>query len=165
MSWFEILLFIIALMVMLVGFVGIILPVVPGVPIIFGAAFLYAILTDFETIGGQTLVVFALLTIASLLLDWLTAILGVKKMGGSKAGIIGALIGMIAGLFLPGVGIIGFIAGAFIGACMFELLFGQKAKGALRAGLGSFIGFLAGGLIKFIIGSAMILIFVWRVVF
>jgi uncharacterized protein YqgC (DUF456 family) len=165
MSWLEITLFIIALIVMLIGLVGIILPILPGVPLIFGAAFFYALLTGFTTINSQILIIFALLTIISLFLDWLATALGVKKMGGSRAGMFGAFVGMIAGLFLPGVGIIGFIVGAFVGAFLFELLIGKEARDALRAGLGSFIGFLAGGLLKFVIGSVMIGIFIWHILF
>jgi len=165
MTWFEIVIFILALLVMLVGLAGIILPVIPGVPIIFGAAFLYALLTDFATISSQTIIIFAVLTVLSLLLDWLATAVGVKKMGGSYIGMIGAFVGMIVGLLLPGVGIIGFVIGAFVGAFLFEWLISKKAQVALRAGFGSFIGFIAGGLLKFVIGVAMIGLFVWEVLF
>jgi len=165
MTWFEIVIFILALLVMLVGLAGIILPVVPGVPIIFIAALLYALLTDFATISSQTIIIFAVLTVLSLLLDWLATAVGVKKMGGSYIGMIGAFVGMIAGLLLPGVGIIGFVIGAFVGAFLFELLISKKAQVALRAGFGSFIGFIAGGLLKFVIGASMIGVFVWEVLF
>jgi uncharacterized protein YqgC (DUF456 family) len=84
-------------------------------------------------------------------------------MGGSKAGMFGAFIGMIVGLFLPGVGIFGFVIGAFIGAFLLELLVNKESQKALKAGLGSFIGFLVGGVFKLVIGAAMIGIFVWHV--
>ncbi len=165
MSWFEILLFILTVAVMLVGLAGVVLPIIPGVPIIFGAALLYALLTGFSTISGQTLIVFAILTVASMVLDWAASVMGVKKMGGSYAGMIGAFIGMIVGLLLPGVGIIGFIIGAFVGAYAMELLINKDSRVALRAGLGSFLGFLAGGLMKFVIGAIIIGVFIWQVLF
>ncbi len=165
MDWLEIILFISALLIMIVGLLGVILPVVPGVPMIFGTALVYAILTDYADINSKTIILFGVLTIVSLILDWVATAFGVKKMGGSYAGIIGAFLGMIAGLFLPGVGIIGFIIGAFVGAFLFELLINKEAKKALKAGFGSFIGFMAGGLIKFVIGAAMIGIFAWNVLF
>jgi uncharacterized protein YqgC (DUF456 family) len=165
MPWYEIVFFILALIVMIVGLIGIILPVLPGVPLIFVAAFLYGLLTGFKSIGGQTLIILGVLTVVSLIMDWLASILGMRKMGGSKVGMFGALIGMIAGLLLPGVGFIGFIIGAFVGAFVFELLVCKETRIALRAGLGSFIGFLAGGLIKFVISVVMIGIFIWRVLF
>jgi len=165
MSWLEITLFIITLVVMIVGLAGVFLPVLPGVPIIFGAAFLYALITGFSTISGQTLIVFAILTIVSLGLDWAASIIGIKKMGGSYAGMIGAFMGMIVGLLLPGVGIIGFIIGAFIGAYAMEFLVNKNSRVALRAGLGSFLGFLVGGLMKFVIGVIIIGVFIWQVLF
>ncbi len=165
MSWFEILLFILTVAVMLVGLAGVVLPIIPGVPIIFGAALLYALLTGFSTISGQTLIIFAILTVVSIVLDWAASVMGVKKMGGSYAGMIGAFIGMIVGLLLPGIGIVGFIIGAFVGAYAMELLINKDSRVALRAGLGSFLGFLAGGLMKFVIGAIIIGIFVWQVLF
>lgn len=163
MDWLEIILFIIALIIMVVGLLGVILPFVPGIPMIFGAALVYAILTDYSDINSRIIILLGAMTIVSLVLDWVATAFGVKKMGGSYAGIIGAFLGMIVGLMLPGIGIVGFIVGAFVGAFLFELLVNKEAKTALRAGLGSFIGFIAGGLIKFVIGAAMIGIFVWNV--
>jgi uncharacterized protein YqgC (DUF456 family) len=165
MSWFEIIMFIIALMLMIVGMAGIILPLLPGVPIIFAAALLYGVATGFAQVTGQVILIFAILTAISLLLDWLATVIGVRKMGGSYLGMLGAFIGMIAGLLLPGVGIFGFIIGAFIGAVLFELLIGKTSKQAMRAGLGSFIGFLIGGVLRFAIGAVMIGIFIYRVLF
>jgi len=165
MSWFEITLFIITIAVMLFGLAGVILPLIPGVPIIFGAALLYALLTGFSTISGQMLIIFAILTVFSIVLDWMASVVGVKKMGGSYAGMIGAFIGMVVGLVLPGVGIIGFIIGAFVGAYAMELLINKNTRVALRAGLGSFLGFLAGGLMKFVVGVIIIGVFVYRVLF
>jgi len=163
MSWGEITLFAIALLVMLIGQIGIILPFLPGLPLIFSAALVYAILTDFTSLNAQTIIVFGILAIISLILDWIAAALGVRKMGGSYYGMFGSFAGMIVGLMLPGVGLIGFIFGAFIGAFVFEMLMGKESKAAFRAGLGSFIGFLAGGVLKFVLGASMIGVFVWKV--
>ena len=165
MTWYEIIYFVIALAVMLFGLAGTILPIIPGVPIIFVAIVIHTLLTDFSVISGQTIVVFAVLTAASLLLDWLAGSLGVKKMGGSAAGMIGAFVGMIAGLMIPGAGLFVFILSAFAGAVVFEMLAGKESKTALKAGLGSFIGFLAGTVIKFAIGVVMIVYFIWMIIF
>ena len=165
MTWYEIIYFVIALAVMLFGLAGTILPIIPGVPIIFVAIVIHTLLTDFSVISGQAIVVFAVLTVASLLLDWLAGSLGVKRMGGSAAGMIGAFVGMIAGLMIPGAGLFVFILGAFAGAVVFEMLAGKESKTALKAGLGSFIGFLAGTVIKFAIGVVMIVYFIWMIIF
>jgi uncharacterized protein YqgC (DUF456 family) len=165
MTWYEIIFFILALIVMLVGIAGVILPVLPGLLLILGAAVVFAILTGFQYIGIKTLIVFAALTAFSLAMDWVAAFLGVRRMGGSKAGMIGALVGMIAGMLIPGVGIFGFIIGAFVGAVVFELMIGKESRAALKAGLGSFIGFLFGGLLRFVVGVAMVGIFLYQVLF
>jgi len=163
MSWGEIILFIAVLIVMLIGQIGIIIPVIPGVPMIFAAALVYAIITDFAAVSVNTIIIFGILAVLSLVLDWVATAFGVKKLGGSYFGILGSFLGMIVGLLIPGVGLVGFIAGAFIGAVLFEMLLGKESRTALRAGLGSFIGFLAGGILKFAIGAAMIGVFVWKV--
>ena len=165
MTWPLIVIFILAVLVMLVGMLGIIIPVLPGVPLIFAAALIYAIITGFTQITGNIILIFAILTIASLVFDYLATVLGVKRMGGSVWGMIGAFVGMIIGLMIPGVGIIGFIIGAFVGAFLLELLVGKTSRQALRAGFGSFIGFIVGGVFRFIIGAVMIGIFIYRVIF
>ena len=124
---------------------------------------IYTLLTDFSAISGQVIVIFAALTVLSLLLDWLAGSLGVKKMGGSWAGMVGAFVGMIVGLMIPGAGLFIFIIAAFAGAVIFEMLAGKESRIALKAGLGSFIGFLAGTVIKFAIGVVMLVYFVWKV--
>ena len=165
MTWYEIIYFIVALIIMLFGLIGTVLPIIPGVPIIFIAILIYTLLTDFAAISGQVIVVFAGLTVLSLLLDWLAGSLGVKKMGGSTAGMVGALVGMIVGLMIPGAGLFIFIISAFAGAVVFEMMAGKESKTALKAGLGSFIGFMAGTVIKFAIGVIMMVYFVWKVLF
>lgn len=164
MPWYEIVYFVIALIIMLFGMVGILLPVVPGIPLILAAAFIYGVLTNFADINGNLLLIFTGLTLLSILLDYLATMFGVKKMGGSNMGVIGALVGMIAGLLIPGVGIFGFIIGAFLGAFLFEILLGKSGKDALRSGFGSFIGFMLGGLLRFVIGAVMIGMFFYNVI-
>lgn len=165
MTWYEVIYFVLALVVMLFGLVGAVLPIIPGVPIIFAAMVIYAVLTGFATISGQTIVIFAVLTAASILLDWLAGSLGVRKMGGSTAGMIGAVLGTIVGLLIPGAGLLIFILSAFIGAVVFEMMAGKKSRTALKAGLGSFFGFLAGTVIKLAIAVFMIVHFVWSILF
>lgn len=165
MSWLEIIFFILALIIMLVGLLGIVLPVLPGVPMIFGAALLYGLITGFEVITGRIILIFAVLTAISLFLDWLATVVGVKKMGGSYFGMLGAFIGMIAGLMIPGMGVFGFIIGAFAGAFLFEIILGKNSRQAVRSGFGSFIGFIVGGVLRLVIGALMIGIFVQRVLF
>ena len=148
---------------MLFGLLGSILPVIPGPPIIWCASLLYAIITDFEKISQGYLVTFGLLTAFVVLMDYLAGIYGAKKLGASRWGMVGAVVGLVIGVVvgtLPG-----FIIGPLVGAVSFELLIGREFKDAFKAGLGTFIGFLAGTFMKLLISFIMISVFVWAVLF
>jgi len=154
---------VLALLIMLFGLVGILIPVLPGAPLIFLAALGYGLLTDFSDLAITALIWLGALAAISLLLDWLPGILGVKKYGGSILGMAGALAGMAIGLVifsLPGL-----ILGSFFGAVAGEMLSGKNSQQAMRAGLGSLVGFFVGTVFKLIIGVVMVGIFVWQVVF
>ena len=156
-------LFILTLLIMLIGLAGTILPMLPGLPIMWLGAFIYALITGFEKIGWTFLGVFALLTVITTLLDYVANLYGAKKMGATRWGILGAFLGMLIGLFAGG--LVGLLLGSFLGAILGEILGGRKGSQALKAGVGTFLGFLGGTLIKFVIGCAMIGIFLWRVLF
>ena len=160
MSFLEILLFVVVLIIMIVGLAGVILPVLPGIPLIFGAAVLYGILTGFEEITLHLILIFAGLTIFGLVVDYLANYFSVRKMGGGRAGALGAVIGLIVGIFL---GLVWIIVLPFVLAVVFELIAGREGRKALTAGFGAFVGLLFGGLTRFIIGCVMIGIFVWTV--
>ena len=162
MTSMEILLFVVVLMIMIVGLAGVILPVLPGIPFIFGAAVLYGILTGFEDINVYLILIFAGMTVFGLVVDYLANYFSVKKMGGGRAGAIGAVIGLMIGIWF---GLIWIIVLPFLLAVAFELIAGKYGRQALKAGFGAFVGLLFGGLTRFIIGCVMIGIFVWRVLF
>ena len=144
----EILYAVICSLLMVVGFIGIFAPVLPGIPIAWLGLFIYAIGTGFERISLTTTIVFAVLTALILLLDFLAPMLGAKKFQASKLGVLGAFIGLIIGvLFL---GFWGIILGPFLGAFLFELLARRQPKGAAKAALGTAVGYLAGALVKVI---------------
>jgi uncharacterized protein YqgC (DUF456 family) len=163
MDVWTILLFIGTLLIMLVGLAGVILPVIPGVPIIWLGVFLYGLFTGFAEINWNILGIFAVLTGFTIILDYVANLYGAKRMGATRWGILGALFGMLVGLFTAG--LIGLLVGSFVGAVLGELLAGKTGGRALRAGIGTFLGFLGGTLIKFIVGCIMIGIFLWKVLF
>lgn len=162
MTFPEILLFVIMLIIMIIGLAGVILPVLPGIPLIFGAAVLYGILTRFQEINLQLILIFAGMTVFGLIVDYLANYLSVRKMGGGKAGAIGAVIGLMIGIWF---GIVWIVVLPFALAVVFELIAGRETRQAVTAGFGAFVGLLFGGLIRFIIGCVMIGIFVWTVLF
>ena len=125
---------------LLAGLAGCVLPVIPGPPLSY-VALLFLQASGFADFSTRFLVVAAIITVAVTVLDYLIPMLGAKRWGGSKAGMTGAMIGLIAGLFVPPAGI---ILGPFLGAVTAELISGRDTDAALKSGMGSLIGFLAG---------------------
>ena len=162
MTFLEILLFVVVLIIMIIGLAGVILPVLPGIPLIFGASVLYGILTGFEEINLQLILIFAGLTAFGLIVDYLANYFSVKRMGGGRAGAVGAVIGLLIGIWF---GVVWIILLPFALAVAFELIAGRETRQALTAGLGAFVGLLFGGLTRFIIGCVMMGLFVWAVIF
>ena len=162
MTFLETLLFVGILIVMLVGLAGVILPVLPGIPLIAGAGLLYAIVTGFEEIDIGIILIFAACTVIGLVIDHIMNYFSVRKMGGGRAGAVGAVIGAFIGIFIHWLAI---IILPFVLAVLFELIAGKQYKHAVRSGFGSFVGIVLGGLTRFTIGCVMIGIFVWAVLF
>ena len=162
MTVLEILLFVLALLVMIIGLAGVILPILPGIPLIAGAGLLYAIITGFEKITLEIILVFAACTAIGLIIDYVANYFSVRKMGGGRAGAIGAVLGAFIGIFIHWLAI---IILPFVLAVLFELIAGKQYAQAVRSGFGSFVGIVLGGLTRFTIGCIMIGIFVWAVLF
>ena len=132
-----------------VGLLGVVLPILPGIPLAWLGLFIYAIGTGFERISIATVVVFSILTILALLLDFLAPMLGAKKYRASKLGVFGAFLGFTVGIFV--LGFWGIILGPFIGALLGELIAGRRPRQALGSAFGTFLGFVAGTLFKIIV--------------
>jgi uncharacterized protein YqgC (DUF456 family) len=130
---------------MIVGILGCLLPVLPGPPLSY-AGLLVLHFSRFADFSSTFLITWGCVTVLVTILDYVVPIWGTKKFGGSKSGMWGAGIGLVAGIFfLPPIGI---IIGPFAGAVIGEALSGKNTSSSLRAGLGSFLGFLAGVGIK-----------------
>lgn len=137
----DIALAVIAAILLLTGFFGSILPVLPGVPLSWIGLLLlhFSVYADFSvTFLSVSFAVMALITA----LDYIIPVWGTKRFGGTRGGVIGSSVGLVAGLFFMPVGI---VAGPFLGALIGELINSPKeTKKALRSATGSFIGFLLG---------------------
>ena len=108
-----------ALLLVLVGVAGTILPAIPGLPLVFAGMLLAAWAGDFQQIGGWTLLVLAILTLVSIGVDFLASAAGARRVGASRLAVIGALAGTLVGLFF---GLVGVFAGPFVGAVVGELV-------------------------------------------
>lgn len=141
----DILLYVLAGLCLLLGFVGCFLPVLPGPPVAYVGLLLLQATERFQFTVGQ-LMAWGLLVIVVQVLDYLTPILGTKYSGGSKWGNWGCALGMIAGIFLFAPW--GILLGPFLGALVGEMLAGKVFTDALKAGVGAFIGFLVSVVLK-----------------
>lgn len=149
-------LWILSIALMLVGAAGIVLPALPGVPLMFAGMVVAAAIDDFQRIGWITLTVLGLLTLLAVLVDFLASVMGVKRVGASRRAIWGALIGTVVGLFM---GLAGLIFGPFVGALVGELSVHGRLDQAGRVGIATWVGLIFGTLAKIAIAFAMLGIF------
>jgi uncharacterized protein YqgC (DUF456 family) len=146
------------LVLIAVGLVGLLLPAVPGSPLIVLGIAAIAWADGFARIGAGTLLVVALLGLLSWATDAVAGVLGARTMGASRWGVIGGVVGLLAGLPF---GLPGLIAGPAIGAAALEYYKDPDARRAAKAGLGIFIGFVVGTAAKFAIAVTMLGIAAW----
>ena len=147
------LLWVLAVVLVLVGVAGTFLPALPGTVLVFAGLLLGAWADDFTRVGWPTLVLLGVLTVLSYAVDFLAAAFGVRKFGASRRAAVGAALGTMLGLFF---GLPGLIAGPFVGALIGEIWARRGFEGAGRAGLGAWLGFLLGAVIKLAIVFAMV---------
>ena len=136
---------------MVAGFVGSFLPMLPG-PSLSYVGLLLLQFTGSAPFTLSFLVVWAIIVVAVMLLDNIIPAYGTKKFGGSAYGVWGTVIGLVAGMFFPPIGIVmGPLLGAFVG----ELVGGQSSDRALKSAFGSFVGLLSNILLKAIASGLM----------
>jgi uncharacterized protein len=156
-------LWVLAILLIVLGLAGAVLPGLPGPLLVFAGILTAAWADDFARIGVWTLLLLGMMTAAAHLVDLVSAAIGVRRAGASRRAVAGAGLGALAGLFfgLPGV-----IIGPFVGAALAELTVRPDLRGAGRAGLAAWIGFIVGSIAKLAIIVAMLAIalvsFVWR---
>ncbi len=150
-------LWILAAALVVTGFVGVIAPVLPGAPLVLAGLIVAAWAENFAYVGWPTIVILALLTALTYVVDAVASAVGVKRVGASKQAIWGAVIGTTVGVFF---GLVGILLGPFIGAVAGELLVTRDAKQVGRAGVAAWIGFIMGTLGKLALMFTMVGIFV-----
>ena len=148
MEW---LLISLGVILIILGIIGSIAPVLPGPPLSFIAILLLQFREE-PAFTWNFIIWWAAITIVVTLLDFVIPSLGTKRYGGSKLGIWGCFAGLIAGFFFAPIGL---IVGPFAGALAGEILSGKDFNRAFKPALGSFVGFLAGIVIKLIAAAMM----------
>lgn len=151
--------------VMLLGVAGSILPVLPGAPLAFGSLLLAKIL-NFSEISWWVVGIFGFLTIIGVVLDYVVPVATTKKMGGSKYGVYGLILGLIIGIIFSPFGFVSIIIAPFLGALIGELIYDrQNHKRAVKAAAGSIIGYFLTSGYGMALCLSMLVVFLLKDVF
>ncbi|MDN7240464.1 DUF456 family protein [Planococcus sp. N028] len=154
----EIIGWILILLFFVIGFVGLIYPIIPAVLFIFGGFVVYGLFFDFADLPWWFWAIQILFVVLLFGADAVANLVGVKKFGGSKAGLWGSTIGLIVGPFV--IPIVGILVGPFLGAIIAELLFNRSTlKQSVKSGVGSVVGFVTSVFTKGIIQIIMVALF------
>lgn len=128
---------ILSLLLAVIGIIGCIFPGLPGLPINYIALLVFQY--RFHAYSTNFLIVWAVITLVVLLLDYYFPIWTAKRFGATRAGITGSILGMLIGMVIPPVGM---ILGMIIGAVLGDILSGKKPHEALKSGFATFAGTL-----------------------
>jgi uncharacterized protein YqgC (DUF456 family) len=153
MSATDLLLWLIAALLVLIGLAGVVLPALPGIPLVFGGLLMVAWLDDFQRIGGVTLAVLGALAVLAWLIDFAASVIGAQRVGASPLALLGAAIGTVVGLFG---GLIGLLFAPLAGAAIGEFIARRDALQAARVGLATWLGMLLAAVAKVAIAFMML---------
>jgi uncharacterized protein YqgC (DUF456 family) len=149
----DVALIIIALVVGIVGLLGVVVPVLPGTIFSYiGLVCVYIISDGYVSVNQ--LILWGVVAVVAILLDYILPGYFSKLFGGSKAGITGATVGTFLGIFF---GVPGIVFGPFVGAVAGEML-GAKIpfEKALKVGFGSMLSFVVGTGVKLVAAVYML---------
>ena len=152
MDW-TIFWWLLAVLVIIAGLAGTIIPALPGIPLLFGGLLIIAWVGDFKVVGWPTVIVLVVLTVIAWLVDLLAGALGARRLGASRRSFWGATIGAVVGIFF---GLPGIILGPFIGAVLGELSSGRDVFHSSRVGVGTWLGMVVATAVKLAIAFLML---------
>ncbi len=152
----TVLLWILAVALVFAGLAGMVLPALPGAPLLFAGLLVAAWAEDFAYVGTKTLIVLGIMAALSYALDFAATALGARRFGASSRAIVGAALGAVVGLFF---GLPGLVLGPFLGAVAGELTTRSDLRAAAGAGMGAFLGLLLATAGKLALGFAMLGLF------
>jgi len=150
-------LWILAIVLIVVGVAGTVLPALPGAILVFAGVALAAWIDDFARISGWTVAVLGVLTLIAWVVDYVAGVFGAKRAGASGLAIAGAAIGTIAGIFT---GLWGLLFMPLVGAAIGEFIARKDAWNAGKVGVATWVGMLVGTIAKVAIVFLMVGVFV-----
>ncbi len=150
------LLWVVAVVLVVVGMAGVVLPALPGAVLVFAGLVVAAWADGFERVGWGPLALLAVMTVLVYAVEFAASALGAKRLGASRRAVWGAALGAIAGMFF---GLVGIVVGPFVGAVVGEITLHRGLGQAGRAGAGAWIGLVLGGVAKIALVFVMLGIF------
>lgn len=153
MDWYWI---IVALLV-ISGFAGLLVPILPGIVFIFSGLLLAAWIDDFARVSQTTMIVIGIISLAAWAIDFFASYLTAKKASASKLALYGTLIGAIVGILG---GVVGLIIGPVIGAIVGEYIARRNSADAARVGFAAGLGFIVALAVKLILAIGIMTIFI-----
>lgn len=151
------LLWVLAVLLILVGIAGTVLPALPGTAFVLGGIVLAAWIDDFTRVGAATVAIVAVLAVIAWVLDYVAGLLGARKAGASREAILGAAIGTVAGLLM---GLVGVLFMPLVGAAVGEYIARRDERKAVHVGVATWLGIMAGMVAKVVIAFVMVGIFI-----
>lgn len=156
----NIIMLIVVFVLILVGIAGTLIPLLPGIPLIFISIAAYGWYEGFQQITPKYLVILGAITVLSVIIDYLSTALGAKYAGSSKKGVWGAFIGTFVGaIFFPPLGI---LIGPWLGAFIGEYIELQDVGAAVKTGFGTVLGLFSGMVFNLILALIMLISFTIR---
>jgi hypothetical protein len=155
-------LWIIAVLMVIVGIAGTVLPALPGVALVFAGILLAAWIDGFTVISGWTVGVLAALTAVGLVVDYVAQVMSAQRAGATPLGIAGAAIGTVVGIFT---GLIGLLFMPLAGAAVGEFIAHRDMLRAGKVGIATWVGLLVGAVLKLAIVFTMAGVFVAALLF
>lgn len=146
---------------MVIGLAGTVLPALPGTALVLAGAVLGAWIDDFTRVGADTLGLLAVLAALAWALDYAAGLLGARKAGASRLALVGAALGTVVGLLMGLVGVFFMpLVGAAVGEYWARRQEARATHRALKVGVATWLGIMAGLLAKVVISCMMVGIFV-----
>lgn len=155
----EIILFIF----LIIGLIGTILPFIPGTGLMFLAVLVYGFLDNWTVFSPWFVFGVGLLTLLSVLLDYISGVIGARKFGATKNGIWGGLLGSMVGIIFGGP--LGLIWGVIFGVILGEMISGKDFRTALKTSLGTIVGMAGGVIAQFIIAFIILIGVILKIYF
>jgi uncharacterized protein len=148
----------IIIVLMVLSFVGLVYPIIPSVLFLLASFLLYGVFFDFSPFNWLFWTIQVLFVVLLFGADYLANLVGVKRFGGTKAGIWGSTIGLLVGPFV--IPIFGIILGPFLGAIIGEWIVHRSSfKDTIKVGIGSVVGFISSVFTKGLIQLVMVIYF------